>query len=162
MDDFVSKPVDFAELEALLPGIATGRRAKADALLASSEIEENAALLDAKQTLVHLGGDEELLKELYGLLCEEATERMVLAQRCVETSDYEGLRRISHKVRGSAASICAGRLSTAAADLELAAAARDAEAIARGLEPFLSIYKATVKEAAAYGTDKVDNRIPGS
>lgn len=149
MDDFVSKPLDFAELDALLPLLTADRRAKPGAALLVSVDPETAPLLDTKQTLIRLGGDEELLRELYGVLLGEAAGRTAEALRSVESHDYEGLRRLAHKVRGSAASIGAERLSAVAASLERAADGHDVDSIDGMMERFLTVYSATVKEISA-------------
>jgi signal transduction histidine kinase/CheY-like chemotaxis protein len=154
MDDFLSKPLEFTELEAVLSRFdrtqsykIPGQRNAALGIMSPTQTSGlEIPLLDRKATLVRLGGDEDLLRELYGILRDEAGERTAAALRYSEAADYEALAALAHQVKGSAASLGALRLSAAAGALHKAAADGDGPKIAGTLESFLRVYADTYKE----------------
>ncbi len=149
MDDFLSKPLDFAELETVVSRFEHPY-ARAEALRGyGNEAEAQPAvelpLIDKKNALVRLGGDEELLDELFGILRSEAADRSSRALGYSEIGDYPSLADLAHQVKGAAATLGAERLASAASVLDKAARAADSVAAASALEGFLSVYALTYK-----------------
>lgn len=152
MDDFLSKPIDFAELEAVLSRferpygrtVGSGRKTERP----SEEPTFEQPILDRKSALVRLGGDQELLAELYGIFRSEASDRSSQALRFNESGDFASLAALAHQVKGSAASLGARRLAAAADELQKAAASRG-DSTPGALENFLAVYALTYKALAS-------------
>jgi signal transduction histidine kinase/HPt (histidine-containing phosphotransfer) domain-containing protein len=126
MDDYISKPVDVAELARLLDhwkGFATGIAHAGGELgeLAVAPVE-GGDLLDRNilQGLRDLGGagDDSFLGGLIELFLRETPERMGLLRDALQCGDSEGVRTISHKLNGGAAILGARRLASHLGELE--------------------------------------------
>ena len=74
---------------------------------------------DRAAALDRLGGDEELLKELLGMLLQQISAGMPGIAQAIERNDPGGLEHIAHSLKGAAASLAAERFRQRAHDLEL-------------------------------------------
>lgn len=153
MDDFITKPLEFPALESIISRfepsfslLGSKPSAPEDPLPETRPRTYETPILDRKNTLVRLGGDEPLINELYGILRAEAPDRTAKALRFAEDRDYDALARLSHQVKGSAASLGALRLAEAASELQKAAEVQDVERISASLSAFLESFALTYRE----------------
>jgi two-component system sensor histidine kinase/response regulator len=117
MDAFVSKPI---RPVALLAAIDAAIRRSAQAV-AKPDVEARLAVypvLDDAALLGLVGGDADLLRELVGLFLEDGPRRLEEIRAALEARDAEALLRAAHQLKGSAASVCGKRTSSAALRLE--------------------------------------------
>ncbi|MBL8966875.1 MAG: response regulator [Spirochaetaceae bacterium] len=165
MDDYVGKPIDFAELSGALSrvyrpasrGLAavpeTAGKAGGEAAAAARP-----ALIDASGPMKRLGGDEELYLELLDIFAAEAPARKLafagtMEARGRDAPDREALRRLAHSLRGGALTIGAQPLAAAAAALEAelsgagGAAPPETGAMAARVEALLELLAATAGAA---------------
>lgn len=86
-------------------------------------MHEDTPHLDKEESLARLGGDQELLLELYAAFSDDAPKKIRDLKTALEDRDYTQVTRRAHAIKGSAAAIGAVRVRDYAAALE--AAARD-------------------------------------
>ena len=84
-----------------------------DSSLSALPVWDRAAALD------RLGGDEELLKELLGMLLEQISAGMAGIAQAIEHNDPPSLEHVAHSLKGAAASLAAERFRQRAWGLEL-------------------------------------------
>lgn len=144
MDDYVTKPVRFEDLDAVLDRWLTPEEGKAaaprpaPAREAPATVEEQTLDLSTLTSLSDLGaGEGDIVAELAALFTAEAEPRLERLRAAVAEGDAARLRDEAHGLKGSAASLGAQRLSGIARGLEEGAAAgsvEGAESILRDLE----------------------------
>jgi CheY-like chemotaxis protein/HPt (histidine-containing phosphotransfer) domain-containing protein len=105
MDDYVSKPLDAATLDAVLQ-----RWAGAD----DATVLDRAVL----RSLARDVGDEANVEEICALFLAETGPRLLEIERAAEHRDAEGLRVSAHTLKGSAVNVGAIAVASAAAELE--------------------------------------------
>lgn len=151
MDDHVVKPVDLGELEAALDGPRSREAVAAGEGLRGAVPGEPAspAVLDRREALSRLGGDESLLAELYAIAAEEAPSRIAAAERLFVAADREGLARLAHQAKGTAATIGAPLLLEAAGALEKAAGSCADLPGPALVEAFAEAYRRTAEDLAS-------------
>ncbi len=157
MDDYVGKPLDFAELAAALARVARpasrelGAAAPASgAPNPTSASRAGVPILEDAEPMRRLGGDKDLLLELRAIFAAEAEGRRSALEAAA--TDRAEIRRIAHRLRGSAAAIGADALAAAAADLERAATAATGEPFSSGnsvVARLLDLLDATAAEVRA-------------
>ena len=74
--------------------------------------------LDRDAALDRLGGDDELLQELIGLMLEQSRELVGDIGAALDRGDAEVVCRAAHTIKGSAANLEAGPLRDTAGALE--------------------------------------------
>jgi len=139
MDDFVTKPINFRDLAAILSRTARQAARQAARHVASQVPPESMAVPGAASTagrqvpgegeliarqepLRRLGGDNDLYRELLAIFVSEEAPRTDGFREAMAKGDAENLRRLAHSLRGSARTIGAEPLAAAAERLETAAA----------------------------------------
>ena len=135
MDDFVTKPINFRDLAAILSRTArlAARQAAQRALSEPASVPGPAsaesrrasvegALIAREEPLRRLGGDSDLYRELLAIFVSEESLRSAVLREATAKVDAESLRRLAHSLRGSARTIGAEPLAAAAERLETAAA----------------------------------------
>jgi HPt (histidine-containing phosphotransfer) domain-containing protein len=100
--------------------------------------DQNAVALlpiwDRPSALDRLGGDEDLLQELLGMLLAQMAEMIPRLAHAIQQGDADSLERIAHSLRGAAASLSAERFRQSAHELELMGRARDLSQAQRALD----------------------------
>jgi len=119
MDDYVSKPVQRAELMRVLAWAAGG---KADSASETATAPASPAL-DRADALERLGGDEELFAEVAGLFLAEAPRLLDEIRIAIQSGDVETVHRVAHGLKGAAGYVGGKPTAEAAQELESAAAA---------------------------------------
>jgi HPt (histidine-containing phosphotransfer) domain-containing protein len=124
MDDYVTKPVDFAELSATLARVArpVTREFPAGAGSSASKPPSSAGdslgLIQPAEPLRRLGGDEPLFLEVLSIFAAESAGRRAAFEAARDGRDVESLRRLAHALRGSAKTVGAESLALRATELE--------------------------------------------
>jgi CheY-like chemotaxis protein/HPt (histidine-containing phosphotransfer) domain-containing protein len=126
MDDYVSKPVDPGELEAVLERwIPQAERETADldeqrttdgsvgALGGATDPLDRSVILGLRE----LGGPE-LLTELGGLFLEDVPSQLEALREAIEGGDAASVERVAHTLKGSCGNMGATRMSTICAELQ--------------------------------------------
>jgi len=135
MDDYLSKPVQLADLRLALGRVAARKpdsRPAAEDLTAALDAEVINSLRQLQKQ-----GSGDIGDELIDLFLKEAPERLAAIRRAVEQDDPRALVRAAHRLKGSSATLGARPLAELCAQLEQrgrANAAAGAEALLVGLE----------------------------
>lgn len=123
MDGFVPKPVQSAKLLEMLENLAAGSQPESSITAKLSVIDRTADVdgedaLDEAALMVLVGGSRELAGELAELFLDDLEPRMTEITAAVTERDADRLRSAAHALRGSAGSLKAEIVSTAAGVLE--------------------------------------------
>jgi PAS domain S-box-containing protein len=105
MDAYVSKPIHADELVQVVERFVVPGGAEPEAL-------------DWEHALASVGGDRELLREVAGLFLDTCPQWLHALRQSLAKRDADTVHRLAHTLKGSAAQLGAGRLTTAAAHLE--------------------------------------------
>ncbi|MBI3414212.1 MAG: Hpt domain-containing protein, partial [Verrucomicrobia bacterium] len=123
MDDYLTKPVNLTELEAVLRR-ASGRRETTRFVRSASSGGESARApsldLEVMATLRQLRreGEPDPLAELIDLFVEDADDRVKKMAAAIPTLDYPQLVNLAHGLKGSASNLGARPLAALASHLE--------------------------------------------
>ncbi|GBD97809.1 MAG TPA: response regulator [Nitrospirae bacterium] len=119
MNDYITKPFKkhelFKKIESL---VLTGVHA---AEAESIEPPGNGDVIYRAETLERLGGDEELLRELWEIFIDDAPRQMEILKKAIDAGDIALTERQAHSLKSAAANIGANLMSDKASGLELAA-----------------------------------------
>jgi PAS domain S-box-containing protein len=126
MDDYISKPVSFQELSAIIERISVQPLGRA----ALPPAQPDREALDLARALENLGGDQSLLDEVILVYLEELPRYTAQLASCRERGDFTGMAMAAHKIKGAANTLGAGRCADLAASLLQAAKAGLAELVA--------------------------------
>jgi PAS domain S-box-containing protein len=105
MDGYVTKPVQAAELFETLAAVVSGAR-------------EPANVWDRTKALAHVGGDQELLRELAALFLMECPQRLADVREAVSRADASKLQLAAHTLKGAVSNFAAPSARDAAQRLE--------------------------------------------
>ena len=142
MDAYLSKPVNAAEMFALIESLSahttTGIAERATVspnVLAAVGYASAEPALDVQEALARVEGDRELLRELAVMLRDESPRLLLDIKRCAEVRDAKGLVASAHSLKGACANLSAKPAANAALALEmLGRASRFDEVTARVAE----------------------------
>lgn len=131
MDGYISKPIDFVQLEALISRFGYGDELARGSETAAMPIGPGPSgpgrLLEPEGPLARLDEDRELYGELLSIFVTEAPKRRAELEATIRQCEREPLRRIAHAIRGNARTIGAMSLADAAETMEGLAASPEAE-----------------------------------
>ena len=119
MDDYVSKPIQSAVLDAVLANAIGSSDADlpetgADAMKPSAAPFDRSALIDS------LGGDLELYGEIVRLFLSHYPSELATLQQELDSGNAEKLHRTAHSLKGAISNFSAPRATAAARSLEMA------------------------------------------
>ncbi|MCC6144266.1 MAG: response regulator [Candidatus Hydrogenedentes bacterium] len=118
MNGYVSKPINFAELdEAMRRVIHLDQRRRARNVAAP---RHDARAIDRAYALSLIGGNEDALDRITEIFREECTGMLNNLRQGIENKDVAKARRAAHSIKGSAATIGALQLSKIAEKIERA------------------------------------------
>ena len=164
LDDYVSKPVDVAQLASVLarwldhpsheteseqdnqptddpqdaiPVLASASEARADQDLLPAALES----IDMVSALARLGNNKELYRRLLLMFHADHTQDGTAIRAALQSNDLELARRLAHTLKGLAGTVGADELRAVAKELEMA--------IAEGNESFHEEYLAQVEQKLA-------------
>jgi len=115
MDDYLSKPVQRAELQRVLGTVASGMAAPSTEEIVAAE---TVCIFDRAAALQRLGGDEELLAEISGLFRADGVRLLEEIRTAVADGDAAAVQRAAHGLKGAAGYIGAAPVVDAAEHLE--------------------------------------------
>jgi PAS domain S-box-containing protein len=118
MNDFVSKPFKKQDLLEAINGqisIYTNNDSESSGLLRNSDE------LNVSDALERLGGDEELLREIWEIFIQDCPETMKKLKQTLETRDAGLSERHAHTLKSTAGNIGADLMKETALQIELAA-----------------------------------------
>ena len=122
MNDYISKPIDRAELVRALDRWTAPQPAEK-----TSPPEAEAApadrVFDKPSLLERVGGDEEICAEILKIFIEDVPERLKEMENSLVQGDNDTLKRGAHTLKGAAGNVSALMLREAASRLEAAVAA---------------------------------------
>ena len=75
-------------------------------------------VIDMESALGQVAGDADLLSELIGIFIDELEKRLVEIGDALDGNDLINVKTASHKLKGSAGNIFAGKISSLAAEIE--------------------------------------------
>jgi CheY-like chemotaxis protein len=156
MIDCLAKPLDPAALERLLaraseaarefgPRAASSVRepriAAFEPASAPEPARSDAPVFDLPALLARLDDDRDFMHELLEIFIEEAPDRLQAFGAAAKARDAAVLQKLSHGLKGSALSLCAKPLASAAAAVEAACVAVGAEELrdAKDFEPIAAL-----------------------
>jgi len=133
MDDYLSKPISFDALTALLearfPDVETktmfGDSDAEDAACSSEEAEGD--LWKRASFLQRMLGDETMAAEIAREFLEDIPKLLDALKRAMEDGDVRGAERCAHSIKGAAGNIGAERLRSAAQEMETVVRGDDLE-----------------------------------
>ncbi|MBN1825195.1 MAG: response regulator [Candidatus Eisenbacteria bacterium] len=119
MDAYLSKPIRPAVLFETLRAIGGGEGPE-DRAPSGGGAEEGPALagIDLRAALALVDDDEELLREIAGILSESMPRLLSNIENAFAGADGEALERAAHSFRGSLGSVCATEAVRAAGEIE--------------------------------------------
>jgi HPt (histidine-containing phosphotransfer) domain-containing protein len=94
--------------------------------------EQQSGVFSRQRFLDYCMGRAELAERLITIFTEGLPKDLLDIQGAVEDWDIPRIAKLSHRLKGASASMCAERLSSAAATLERSARASDTDQIAAG------------------------------
>jgi two-component system sensor histidine kinase/response regulator len=116
MDDYVSKPVQTAELRRALEAVTSAAGTSRE-VPGSEDCARPAC--DLRAALEQVGGDEQFLNEVIALFRQDGTRLLDEVREAVHQGDAGGLRRAAHALQGSAGYVGARPTLEAAQRLEM-------------------------------------------
>jgi two-component system, sensor histidine kinase and response regulator len=116
MDDYVTKPIQKAELMRVLDAFSgdSPGSARMESEIGTDRVFDRATALD------HVSGDEEVLPELIHLFLRDTPTHRDEIRDALAREDLKRLERLAHALRGSASCLSAGAVERAADRLEQA------------------------------------------
>jgi signal transduction histidine kinase/DNA-binding response OmpR family regulator len=129
MNDYVSKPIDAARLQAALSGTMNSGPVV--------HRRPSRRLFDAAALLARTGEDPAFARELLMVFAQFATETISSLRIAVGLGDDVQIRRLAHGIRGAAANIDAAELAHQAEAVEMAPDTASARAAHQVLEAIL-------------------------
>ncbi len=101
MNDFVAKPVDFHEISAVIERNLAGRAVAPAPGLSDAEPETGGrALLNRKELLRRIGGDEDLLRHLFALFMKDNREVMEALRQAIAGNRKKDIVLHAHSIKG--------------------------------------------------------------
>ncbi len=120
MDDYLPKPVKLASLQNIIEKWRDGRIID----LAGEEFEEMSpddeitAILNVELALEQIGGDRDLLKEVYEIYLADVPRKFDELREAIDAGDLETAMRAAHSLKGASASIAAETVRAISQEIE--------------------------------------------
>ncbi len=149
MNDFVVKPINFHELNAVIEkNISHSTMTGPDSAVKITEQEKKHAVLNRKEALNRLGGNETVLREIYNIFVQNSPTIMELIQQAIKNKDMEEIFFYAHSFKGQCAAIgaetcfdIAGQLEHASKDKHLWMARQILEKLGHELDNVIAVIK---------------------
>ncbi len=162
MNDYLSKPIEAAQLETLLrkwlggpvtqltaPTIAQ-RLARPPMEAFDTPASTTHSVWDSEALLQSIGGRKELAVTLLNLFIERSPQQLEILRHAVAEKDTATIELLAHTIKGSAAQLRASQLSGFAAEIELATKENDWIRINACMPAFEAARKQLSTEFSAY------------
>jgi len=155
--DFISKPIDMANLNAVLEKwIPKSKQekntAESSAIILPEESQTDIAIdgLDVNLGIMRSGGMTDVYFGALGSFCTDAVQRTEEIKKCLETKDIPRYTVHVHGIKSAALFIGADGLSAEAAKLEAAGNQGDISLIEERTSPFLQALATVVANVQEY------------
>ena len=169
-DDYLSKPIDSNELEAMLRKHLPEEKVVVDILepqvsveeffdttpadeaedmspdLAEEKTEDTEVYIDRETAMMYCAGSEEMFHEFLGMFCKLRDSKLEKILKCYQEEDWNGYGIELHALKSTSLSIGGKRLSELALELEKAGKSGDAAFVRAHHEEMLKVYEATAQE----------------
>ncbi|MCX8028060.1 MAG: Hpt domain-containing protein [Thermodesulfovibrionales bacterium] len=103
-------------------------------------------LLDKERALELLGGDEEMLMQIYDMFFDYAPNILKDLEQAILNNNVNDIERLSHSLKSNAGTIGAEKLRGLAYNMEMAAKSNDMEAFKANFENFKILLQEVLKE----------------
>lgn len=159
MDDYLSKPYRPDQLKAVLkrhiPAFRENSLAQPDQPQPTPVTDARAPvesdnLVNWKQALLMVGGDEPILLTILKPFVEELPATQLQLKESYEQSDWQTLQRQAHSLKGMLRTFGAGPLGDVVYQLEIAARDSDTDSARQAWESFIALYAVTLKQLSEY------------
>ncbi len=151
MDDYVAKPIQSQDLLRAIQNVIGQTGTKHEAAVAEPAPKN---LIDRAAVLAGVDGDEALLQEIVSMFLEYTPQRRDDIRTAVQTSDFAGLRRTTHALKGTIGYLDAGPVSDAIHQLDQLAVSADAQRLPEALADFeRHLDELTIAAAALVAAD---------
>ncbi len=124
MDGFISKPVDYGELAAILARVSQAGEAS----------PAEAGLFDRDTILERFDGDEDLLQEVIDTFLADAPLKLSALEQALQAEDWDRMEARAHALKGNALTMAARSSAELCAKLEEAAKSGDANEASEAYE----------------------------
>ena len=124
MRDYISKPFEPGDFIGTVKralkqaGEINSTRDGASGKISQGSVEQQPQLLDQKDGLQRIGGNEEIYRRILAEFYDENKSTLSNLEEKIEKHDYEEVKQILHKVKGSAGNIGVKKLPELAADFQ--------------------------------------------
>ncbi len=119
MDDYLSKPLHFDQLFEIIRRYSQYKKGSL------MQDKEDNLLLDIEEFKKRVGGDENLMHELFEIYADECEEKLNRIRIAVEEKDSEKLEKSAHNLKGASANISAKAVYETAYELEKIGTSKD-------------------------------------
>jgi HPt (histidine-containing phosphotransfer) domain-containing protein len=124
MDGYLSKPIRAQELDNVLERYTEQKKTAEVKAPEEPDFPVHEAI-NVEELWERIGDDQEFLAELTGILREDCPRQLEALHQAVDSQDADGVRRISHALKGALANLSAIHASELAAELEEMSKAED-------------------------------------
>lgn len=159
MDDYLSKPYRPDQLKSVVkrhiptfrePGLPQSVEAQPSAVINIPAPTASDNLVNWKQALLMVGGDEPILLTILKPFVEDLPATYSTLEKAYELGDWHTLQRQAHSLKGMLRTFGAGSLGDAAYQLERAAGDSDTESARQAWRAFNTLYPDTLKQLSKY------------
>lgn len=109
-------------------------------------MSEDSRLIDRAKALELLGGDEEMLEQIYDMFVGYVPNQVNELKEAMKARDLETLNRISHSLKSNAGTIGCERLMSAAYQMEMAVKDNEIDLFERHFKDFQILLDSVIKE----------------
>lgn len=124
MDDYISKPVEPDALIHIIEKVLSIRGSEKNGELSGYEQQAD-MIFDREKLLRRLGEKEEIANEIVSIFITDAPVQFDSMIKSAAKGDFKVVERLAHRLKGSAATICADSLSDKLMKIERAAKEMD-------------------------------------
>jgi two-component system sensor histidine kinase BarA len=141
MDGYLLKPIDERQMWSVIKNIFDQQQPLGYYETQPEEDigkinKDELQVIDTKKLLDITGGDQKLAKEMLNQLCSELPQQLEEIQQYIQQQDWENLKEIAHKMRGSTSSCGVPALDFSVHQLEQITATKQADLL---LEEFNTV-----------------------
>ncbi len=137
MNDYIAKPFKKRDIAALIRQTVHRHTGAETPAVESPDTGDKSNVLNTSEAMERLDGDEELLREIFGVFTDDAPKQMEILKKAIDTGDIVLTERQAHSLKSAAANIGADLMKSRAFEIELAARdgnMRDAHTLYEQLE----------------------------
>jgi len=150
MDDYLSKPVSFQDLEHVFYKIITlGKYVQHSDR--QEQVQSNSKVFKKEDALKRMQGDGDLLKEILGIFQEDFPESFKRIRQSVVSEEFIKVSRLAHSLKGASANTGADGLANVFSALEKAAESSQKLEVNQLLEKVEAVYAQFISELVAEG-----------